>query len=424
MELKNDIYVLNYSNKNIVYSPLRRALFFADSSSCSIINRYKNNCINDGDKDSLVWEHIKNLESIPITVPNVNQIYKSTHVVIIPTQLCNLGCTYCYAKNAHLHNSVISKQLLQTILDFIIKQPPKKKRISFIGGGEPLIAWDLIKWSVDYLNTNKNENDILDIGVTTNATLFTDDIFQYLKEHDIHVGVSFEILPDIQNVQRPFLGGNRSSFDVVNQNIQNMIQHGIRYSIRSTITKLNVHRMSEMVEFVAKHYPNIRKLHLEQVTDKLEDAYSFYDEYISSFYKAKQLGKQYQIDVYNSISKSIYYTKYSFCNGELCITPTGSIVACHRVSEEHESAFPLFNYGKVTENGIYFFNEAEKKIIDFSRLKSDLCTNCFAKWHCGGICPMERSELPQKQILAKCEFIKKIILRELYDSLIEKLNNI
>ena len=347
--------------------------------------------------------------------PKPNQIVKGANVVIIPTQICNLGCTYCYAREAHTQMNM-PIDILRATLDFILNSENKNKNISFIGGGEPFISWKLIQWAVEYLENNKKQNDCLSIGITTNATLFTEDKFRYIKDHNIHVGVSFEILEDVQNSLRPFLGEGKNTFDIVDENIKKLIQYNIPYNFRSTITKLNVKRMPEMVEHVAKQYPNIKKLHLEQVTDSNEDDSSFYNDYIEYFYKAKEIGKQNGILVYNSISKSIHQIKGCFCKGELCVTPTGSIVACHRVSSEKEKAFHLFHYGQINDS-VTFDIDAENKYLEHTYKKREECTRCFAYWHCAGICPMERVQLTEEQIRAKCDFVKRIIVRELHDTL-------
>lgn len=421
MNLQDDLYIIKYESNNIVYSPLRRALFFADDSSVEIIKRFINGKVAEKDKCSSVWGHITKLEAIKVSAPGVSQINKNGHAIIIPTQICNLGCTYCYAREAHSQKN-IPIDTLKTTLDYILNNFGHKKNISFIGGGEPLVSWNLIKWSVDYLERNKKREDQLIVGITTNATLFTDDILKYVKNHKIHIGVSFEILPDIQNSQRPFTHGSKPTFDIVNANIKKLIQCGIPYSIRSTITKLNVNRMAEMVEFVAEHYPNIKKLHLEQVTDANEDDSSFYNEYIDCFYKAKETGRKYGIYIYNSISKSIHQIKGCFCRGELCVTPTGSIVACHRVSSEKERAFPLFYYGQVGGQ-VVFDNDAEKVHLEHTYKKREECSSCFAYWHCAGICPMERNALSEEQIKAKCDFVKRIIAHELFDTISNGLKN-
>ncbi|MCR4848495.1 MAG: radical SAM protein [Bacteroidales bacterium] len=421
MRLQDDLYVIKYENKNMVYSPLRRALFFADDASVAIINRYISNKSDESDKNTQVWNHIKQLEAIEVSPPEQQQIKKGANAVIIPTQICNLGCTYCYAREAHSQmNMPIG--VLKTTLDFVLNGAEKKKNISFIGGGEPFVSWSLIQWAVEYLEKNKKQDDRLNIGVTTNATLFTEDKFQYVKEHNLHIGVSFEILEDVQNTLRPYQGGKASSFDIVDANIKKLIQYNIPYTIRSTITRLNVKRMPEMVEYVAKHYLNLKRLHLEQVTDSNEDGYAFYNEYIEYFYKAKEVGRRLGISVYNSISKSIHQIKGCFCRGELCITPTGAIVACHRVSSEQERAFPVFYYGQVNQS-VVFDEAAEKKYLSHTYNKREECFYCYAYWHCAGICSMERVELTEDQISSKCEFAKRIIVRELYETLLKGLEN-
>lgn len=419
MKLQDDLFIIRYKDTNIVYSPLRRALFFADDASVGVVNRYLNCATTDSDKETQVWNYLMQLESINVKVPPIRHIQKKNHAVIIPTQVCNMGCTYCYAQNAHSQKNM-PVEIIKTTLDYILAATNQWKSVSFIGGGEPLVAWDLIKWAVEYLESNKKAEDKLNIGITTNATLFTEEILQYVKAHNIHIGVSFEILPDVQNSQRPLVGGHRPTFDIVNSSIQRLIDLKIPYSIRSTITKLNVSRMPEMVEFVAKHYPNLKKLHLEQVTDSNEDYASFYNDFIQYFYQAKELGKLYGIIVYNSISKTIHTLKGSFCSGELCVTPTGSIVSCHRVSSEQEKNFSLFHYGKVGGQ-VVFNNESENAYLEHAYKKRMDCAHCFAQWHCAGICPMERKELSDEQIFAKCDFIKRIIVRELNDALINGL---
>lgn len=91
-------------------------------------------------------------------------------------------------------------------------------------------------------------------------------------------------------------------------------------------------------------------------------------------------------------------------------------MACHRVSSENEQAFPLFYYGQIRDQ-VVFDKDAENVYLEHTYKKRDECSNCFAYWHCAGICPMERTELSEEQIKAKCDFVKKIIAHELFDTL-------
>lgn len=192
--------------------------------------------------------------------------------------------------------------------------------------------------------------------------------------------------------------------------------NGIHFGFRSTITSINVTRMSEMVEFVIKNYPKIKRLHFEQVTStgiKKE----FYDNFIYHFIKARKLGECNGIEVYCSGSNGLNSIKSRFCGGEFCLTPTGDIVACHRISSPDEQAFDLFNYARLGERGILINETKLDRIEKFFNSKRATCSTCFAKWHCAGSCAMEKTIYSEEMRDLKCYFVKELIKNLLIDKL-------
>jgi radical SAM protein with 4Fe4S-binding SPASM domain len=295
----------------------------------------------------------------------------------------------------------------------------KHKKVSFIGGGEPMVTWDVIEWSVNYINQHKSPDDNISYSITTNATLLTEHIIQFCKDNKIHIGVSFEIIKDIQDNQRPFYKSTKSTFNVIHKNIIKLIDNKVSFGIRSTITKLNVALMPEMVNFVADNYSVLKKVHFEQVTDPSQNDSEFYSLFIDSFFQAREIGKSRGLDVYNSITNSVYRIRERFCNGEMCITPTGNIVACHRISSEKDMDYSTFCYGRINEESISLDLSKYQSYYNFANVKRQECGSCFAFWHCAGICPMERTVLKEKQLDAKCNFTKEIVKRVL----LEKIND-
>ena len=197
-----------------------------------------------------------------------------------------------------------------------------------------------------------------------------------------------------------------------------MVSKGIHFSIRSTITKTNVRRMTEMVKFVIEHYPTVKRLHFEQVTSTDIDK-TFYDDFIQNFVDARKFGATNGIDVYCSGTNGLNTIKCRFCGGELCLTPTGDIVACHRISSPEENAFNLFSYAKV-DNGAFIINMNKKERIEqFYNTKREACSTCFAKWHCAGSCSMEKTIYTEEMRDLKCYFVKNLIKR----LLIERMEN-
>jgi uncharacterized protein len=421
MELKQDLFIVpSEKGEYIIYSPLRGCAFYANSRAAEIVKKYMaGDILSVDEKKTTVWEYIEKLEKKEAKVPVDADVNTDSDVVIILSQQCNLACTYCYAKESR-SSAILSKEKLMTVINYILSGCNKStKNFSFIGGGEPTLTWDLLEWAINYINNFKRQDQKTSISIATNGTLLTDAKIDFLRKNNAHIQFSFDILPDIQNTQRCFSNNKMNSFDIVNETIKKLKNREVSHSFRSTITKKNVGFMNDMVLFVTENYKNIKRIQMEQVTDANDNDFEFYDLFISNFFKARKTGKQEGIDVYNSISNSANRLKKRFCNGEFCITPTGNIVLCHRVSSENEKNFDLYHYGNITGK-IFIDNNKLKKIMARGTVKRDDCEICFAKWHCAGGCNAEQYLLSEQQQLFKCKFTKRIITNILEEKLCEE----
>ena len=412
MKITRDLFLIPEGDGALVYAPLRRALFWADNSACQNIKDWISGIRHISSRHHKEIEYLEYIESIETIPQKSKSLRDRDHLIIIPSQICNFSCTYCYAKRAH-SKDVISQKQLTNAIDSILGGRNTHKRFTFIGGGEPLMAWDIITSSIEYIKENKRDTDNIHYGITTNGTLFNKEIIEYCKENKIRINISFEVIKEIQDRQRPFTSSRRSTFDIIDKNIKELVKHGVSCSIRATITSLNVDRMSDMAEAVGSNYSGVKGLHLEQVTDSSEGSSLFYSKFITNFFEAKRIAEQYGLRITNSITNSIDSIKERFCPGELCLTPTGSIVACHRISSEKDIGYDLFRYGTIDEKGIHIDDNCEKRYLAFSSLKQSECSSCFALWHCAGICPMERMYLSNKHIKNKCNFTREMIKQEL-----------
>lgn len=418
MDLKEDLFIIPTDNGNIIYSPLRRGVFLADDNATEKVKKFIDEGVLVTETDDKVMEYLATLSEAKVFEPKPKRQPSTNRLVVILSQICNLACSYCYAHDAR-SKEILSKDKLKVAYDFILADSNKNKRFSFIGGGEPLVTWDIIEWSVNYINQHKSQDDKVSFSITTNTTLFNDHILAFCKENKIHIGVSFEIIKEVQDSQRPFYKSDKSTFDIIHSNIKRFIENGISFGIRSTITKLNVSLMPEMVSFVAENYPTLKRLHFEQVTDPTQNNAEFYSQFIDYFFKARAIGKTKGIEVYNSTTNSVFRISERFCSGETCITPNGGIVACHRVSSEKEKAYSLYNYGNVDDASVNLDMEKYLKYLNFASTKDSQCNGCFAYWHCAGNCSMERTVLSDKQLNQKCEFTREMVKRVLLEKITE-----
>ena len=186
---------------SLVYSPLRRGVFWANDEACQAIESYLAGRIQTSElTNSPVIKYLKQLEEVQVSTPDQTvQVVSRNRLVVLPSQICNLACTYCFASQVHSHEC-IDKAILEKAYDYILKSDNNEKYFSFIGGGEPMMTWDLLKWSFEYIFSHKSDSDKVFISITTNATLLNEDILATIKKYGISITVSFDILKNIQDV--------------------------------------------------------------------------------------------------------------------------------------------------------------------------------------------------------------------------------
>lgn len=414
--LNTDLFLIDTksANKHIVYSPLRGMAFFANDKAVQTTYKYLNGeRLSAAEQKSELFNHLQKLEEIDVQIPQgKNNINGISEIVVILTQACNLVCSYCYAQESRAKDTLNSIKLKQVIDNSFNLETNKTRRFSFIGGGEPTVAWGKFKTSVEYINflANKNRVSVV-ITLTTNATLLTAKRIKWLKENNVKVGVSFDILPQIQNKQRPFNKGNGDSHKIIDNTIRNLLASGFSVRLRATITNDCVNLMSKMVRYVSNNYPRVRNLHFEPVSDFDElSNVDYYDKFTESFFDSMKIGKELGINVYNSITRSFETIKTRFCKGEFCITPLGAIVFCHRISSNKEKGFNHFKYG-IIDDEIKVDSVALSNIVSFAEEKMSACSNCFAKWHCAGGCAANRFLLTDRQKKEYCNFFRTNIIK-------------
>lgn len=126
-----------------------------------------------------------------------------------------MRCKYCYIdkKDARMSLSTAKK-----IINFIFKNTPSQEKID-IGffGGEPLLEFELIKKITEIIENHPSfNNKLVELTVVTNGTIFSDEIADFLKEHDIGFCLSCDGPPLVQDMLRCFPDGAGSSTVVTN----------------------------------------------------------------------------------------------------------------------------------------------------------------------------------------------------------------
>jgi len=114
---------------------------------------------------------------------------KLSSLTLILTDKCNWRCTYCYQKRRPL---TMDGAVLAEACDYFRPRLESNALISFYGG-EPLLAFGRLKTAVEHLLARRGyDRRRLRFSITTNGSLITDDILDYLDQREFEVVLSFD----------------------------------------------------------------------------------------------------------------------------------------------------------------------------------------------------------------------------------------
>ena len=149
------------------------------------------------------------------------------------TQNCNLRCKYCVYSESyenHTHsNKRMNFETAKKAIDFLYEHSSLSESVG-VGfyGGEPLLEIELLKKCVDYAKKVFYGKD-LNFTVTTNATLLTDEVMDFLVENDFYVTVSFDGPQKVQDKNRVMADGGKGSYIIVMKNVERFLQRYPEY---------------------------------------------------------------------------------------------------------------------------------------------------------------------------------------------------
>ncbi len=150
---------------------------------------------------------------------------------------CNLGCGYCiYGGGYDRHEALTARRMswetARKAIDFMVAKGDlaERYRIDFFGG-EPLLAIDLIRKSIEYLRASTDKPVVYTIA--TNGTLLSEDVIDYFEANDVYVQVSLDISKQHHDQNRTYKGKDRrGSYDDIYLNLKRMANRGSWYQSR------------------------------------------------------------------------------------------------------------------------------------------------------------------------------------------------
>ena len=375
---------------------------------------------------------------------------KLNSIILQLTQRCNFRCKYCiYSestnKSQRTHSNLdMTFHTARKAVDFLWARSLDSEQVS-IGfyGGEPLLAFPLIKKVVEYAK-KVFKGKKLNFNITTNGTLFTREILSYFQANNIGIMISLDGPKEINDLNRVYPNGEgtfddvMSKIDLISSDFSDLYNN---LSISMVVDPSNdfdcVNSLVLKNESLAHINVSPSLIDTDYGYDlpwKVSEDYSWkvqYDSFLSflSFWgrysntNITPIGKS-LVERTIDNEKKIYRLsplKAIDCPSGPCIPGKtrllcdvrGNLFPCERVSETS----PPMLIGDL-ESG-FNINSIEK-LLNFSQLTEDECKSCWAFRLCDQCCKkadVGKQELSYETKLSHC----KNSLNSAYDTLIHNI---
>lgn len=404
-----ELYLLSTANSGckLLYAPLADALVVVSNDDIISLAEAVEHPESASDNTKEVLTELCNVVPVCERENQVRGIEDFINLSILPNNICNFSCSYCYSAKGRSSQQLSLRQVKQ-IIDYFLspkRNNASKLTVSIFGGGEPLISWkSIVAPAIEYLyKIAEAQRRMVITTLITNGSMIPDGFIEMCRQYSIDIVCSYEILEDVQNTQR-------KHFHTVTNNIFTLVAEGVVPAINSVITPLNVCRQCEMIETLHHRFPKIRYVSFEPVIDPtLDNRADFYKRFATEFIDALQLAEKYGIILTCSTLRNVDVTVDRYCAGELALCADGSLSICPCVSSPDEPNFGQYIYGKVYDLEIFIDEERLNTLLSHNVYKQPWCQRCFAKWNCGGGCMNTLIQNNSKPDADYCRFMKSFL---------------
>lgn len=397
MSTKPELFLLEEGDALILYAPLRRLLARINAGARTAVRKELEGLTLNAEEQVAVDTLRARGFFDEVPVPVIPETFEPATVTLFPTDACNLRCRYCYAaaeEGAHKLPMEAARAAIDLVAENALRQKRPHFQVGFHGNGEPFMAFDIIRECCEYTVFKAEQLGLRgNINSATNGVL-SDKQLDFVLAWFNGVNISSDILPDLQNRQRPFPDGS-GSFDRVDYTIRRIDDAGLNYGIRATLTDQCAHRLVEMADYVTEHYPHCNQVHLEpawevgralNTGEKSPVAEVFVEQYLKAVDKLGNKGVKL---VYSGARQDALTASFcSVCRGSFTVSAEAKVTACYEVCTADDPRSERFLFGEYDfeKKGYVFDREKMDALAGLNVHNMPFCRDCFCKWHCAGDC--------------------------------------
>jgi uncharacterized protein len=315
-------------------------------------------------------------------------------------QKCNLGCTYCYAREGSFGSEPAAMPLdvARAAVDKLLADvvPGEHINLAFLGG-EPLANRVVLRAATERAaEFAAARGAALTFSITTNGTLVTPDDGAFFERHGFAVTVSLDGIDEVHDRQRPFKNG-RGSYARIIDLIAPLLamQRRMQVSARVTVTPQNLALRDHLDALIALGFHSVGfSPMLASPTGAGELAAPDLDTMLAemiacgrAYERAVPAGRRYPFaNMTNAMRELARGTHRPYpCGagaGYLSVSAAGELSACHRFVGDPAGALGSLADGIDAERRTAWLDERHVH-------RQEPCRRCWARYMCGGGCHHE-----------------------------------
>ena len=334
---------------------------------------------------------------------------------------CNLRCSYCFASTGDFggERKLMTPEVGKKAIDYLLKYSGDRHNLEMdFFGGEPLMAFDVVKEVVEYARSKEKEyNKNFRFTITTNGMLLTDDKIDYINKEMYNVVLSLDGRKEVNDRMRFCVNGS-GSYDIILPKFQKLVQKrgDGQYYVRGTFTKYNKDFTNDVLHFFDQGFEQISiepvvtdpKLPYALTEEDLPEVFAEYEKLAKVIIEKRKNGEffnffHFMIDL-DQGPCAIKRLRGCGCGNEYCaVDPEGKVFPCHQFVGQ-----PEWQMGNVL-TGEYDL-EQKARFARSNVYNKEKCRGCWAKFYCSGGCNANNQQYEGDILKAhtlSCELEKK-----------------
>lgn len=260
------------------------------------------------------------------------------HTLVL-TQQCNLRCRYCYVDKG---GTAMPMETALRAIDFAFAHTPPGEPVD-IGffGGEPLLEFGLMRDVTAAIKAHPDyRRERVVLSVISNATLYSSEIADFLEEQEIHLCMSCDGPPEVQDLARLTRKGMPTS-PLVEPNVRRAAARFPDLRVNAVYGPETLRSLPRTVDYLASL--GVSQIHLNPdyaapwSAADLADLPGVYDELGELHHRYRQRGEPLFISLIDSKIAAILRGGYQagercrMGSAEFAFAPAGWIYPCERL---------------------------------------------------------------------------------------------